>query len=87
MKKFKALIMVLTITFLAMTGIAIEQATDAQSEPNLQCIDLTNCSGSASCNSSGTVSGCTITCRNGGTITCPPARPGGGDDGPGHWLP
>ena len=74
MKKFKALMLVLTITFLAMTGIAIEQATDAQGEPNLTCIDLSNCGGSASCNSAGSVSGCTLTCYGGGTINCPPAK-------------
>lgn len=70
MKKFKASIMVLTITLLAMTGIAIEQAIDAQVDSNLECTDLANCGGRASCNSAGTVSGCVITCTGGGTITC-----------------
>ncbi len=74
MRKFRMLMLGLTLSFSAMTCIAIEQATNAQQEPNLQCIDLTNCGGSASCNSAGTVSGCTVTCRNGGTIHCPEAK-------------
>ncbi|MDQ3802706.1 MAG: hypothetical protein M3416_02465 [Acidobacteriota bacterium] len=36
----------------------------------LRCSDLTNCRGSASCNSSGTVNGCLLTCSNGSTIQC-----------------
>jgi hypothetical protein len=69
MKRIKALNISLTLLFLAMTCIAIEQTTGAQGGW-VGCMD-TPCGGTATCGElGGTVSGCTITCANGASITC-----------------
>jgi hypothetical protein len=41
-------------------------------EANLGCSDIADCSGTASCGSSGKYTGCTIKCANRAVIVCPP---------------
>ena len=70
MKKINLMIGALLLSLVALSYSALEVATIRAEAQNLTCIDLSNCCGSAACNSRGTVNGCTLTCDGGGTITC-----------------
>lgn len=81
MQKFRFLvftIVVLVITLFNFSGIftsygyveAFANGGGGGGEGDLGCNDITGCSGSASCGSSGTVAGCTITCKDNTKITC-----------------
>lgn len=72
MKKINLLILSLTISLAALTGVAFEQAASANLPgAGLGCEHLTGCTSTAACSGRGTASGCTITCMGGGEVTCP----------------
>lgn len=67
MKKFKLLVLALT---LSLSGLAYS-AFAISAMANLECSDLTGCSGSANCGGPGYESSiCVIECQGGGQIKC-----------------
>lgn len=70
MKKINLLVGALLLSLFALSYTALEASTVRVEAQNLTCIDLSNCCGSPSCGSRGTVNGCTLTCDGGGTINC-----------------
>jgi hypothetical protein len=77
MKKINVLIVGLAVMFFTLCGIVIEQTTSAQTQP-LKCSMLSQCSSEASCGVPGTANGCSVTCQDGATMTCP-TKPKNGD--------
>ena len=74
MRKSQGLISVLLFSLaVLMTAAVNETKTNAA----LNCSDLKKCSGEAGCPSGGNLSGCTITCTNGGYAYC---NSGGGGE-------
>lgn len=84
MKRINLLIGALSLSLAALSYTALVGSAMRAEAQNLTCIDLSNCCGSASCGSPGTVNGCSITCDGGGTIACERKSGGkcggGGDD-------
>ena len=67
MKKIDFAIGILTVLLLVFsTGLVERQVRGA----NLECSSVSGCCGSANCGGPGSVSGCTLTCTGGGTISC-----------------
>lgn len=70
MKRYYSLFVIFVFIGMLILFISANAGTGG-SGGNLGCSDLSNCSGSASCNSKGTVQNCTITCQDGSSISCP----------------
>ena len=68
MKKAWFLTGALSISMIALTCIAANGWNAAAS--GLYCNDLKKCNGEAGCPSGGSVTGCEISCVNGGTAWC-----------------
>jgi hypothetical protein len=74
MKKSRFFIGVLSLSLTVLMSIAFATSSSA----SLFCSDLRNCSGQAGCSGAGSVSGCTITCTDGSSVTC--NSNGGGEE-------
>ena len=70
MKKINLLIGALLLSLAALSYTALVGSAVKAEAQNLTCIDMSNCCGSAGCNTPGTVSGCSLTCDGGGSVTC-----------------
>jgi hypothetical protein len=75
MRKSQGIIGVLVFSLSLLVTMAINERTHAA---GIYCNDLKKCSGEAGCPSGGSLSGCTLTCVNGGYAYC--NSNGGGDD-------
>jgi hypothetical protein len=65
MKKINTAIAVMSLLFVFLVWGAVERKAVA-----LTCQDLSECCGAAGCSGPGTVSGCSIVCAGGGSVTC-----------------
>lgn len=71
MKKINLLILSLTLSLTALTGVAFEQTASANLPGPIECGLLTGCLSHNTCSGRGTPNGCTIACADGATVTCP----------------
>ena len=78
MKRINLLILTLTCSLFILIGVAGNQRTSAFQGDSMGCSVLSNCTGSASCGSSGSAYGCNIVCSSGASVICPP-KGGDGD--------
>lgn len=60
------------ISFLALLLLVVSSSLWAPrvAGSDLQCTDLSECCGAASCGGPGQVNGCSLTCTGGGSIAC-----------------
>lgn len=66
MKRINSAITVLTLMLVLLSwGLGERKAVGA-----VTCQDLTGCCGAAGCSGPGTVTGCSIACAGGGSVTC-----------------
>ena len=77
MNRLNVSILGLALLFLGFSGVALEQASSAQTT-NLGCQAI-SCKATASCGTAGTTSGCNITCADGATINCDPKKDEGSE--------
>lgn len=70
LKTLDRLTAVLFVSLGLLLGVTAVQPNAHVRADNLGCSSIDGCSGAASCGTSGSVDGCSISCKDGPSITC-----------------